>query len=135
MSPTKRTWREREGVEFLSAYQVAELTTGEVFYPALKYDGYGDGVGKDLRAFISDLMRTDWARHRAALLSFWVSGQSSAELPNRKPWLYYRGAAGTRPWAWWHLEAGIPQMNPKPGWIFALLPRFDKTAWRRGRRP
>jgi hypothetical protein len=27
------------------------------------------------------------------------------------------------------------QMNPKPGWIFALLPRFDKTAWRRGRRP
>jgi hypothetical protein len=30
---------------------------------------------------------------------------------------------------------GIPQMNPKPGWIFALLPRFDKTAWRRGRRP
>ena len=31
--------------------------------------------------------------------------------------------------------AGIPQMNPKPGWIFALLPRFDKTAWRRGRRP
>jgi hypothetical protein len=23
-------------------------------------------------------------------------------------------------------------MNPKPGWIFALLPRFDKTAWRRG---
>jgi hypothetical protein len=26
-------------------------------------------------------------------------------------------------------------MNPKPGWIFALLPRFDKTAWRRGRRP
>ena len=24
-------------------------------------------------------------------------------------------------------------MNPKPGWIFALLPRFDKTAWRRGR--
>jgi uncharacterized protein len=33
------------------------------------------------------------------------------------------------------IEAGIPQMNPKPGWIFALLPRFDKTAWRRGRRP
>src|SRR4029450_9584757 len=25
-------------------------------------------------------------------------------------------------------------MNPKPGWIFALLPRFDKTARRRGRR-
>jgi hypothetical protein len=33
------------------------------------------------------------------------------------------------------IETGIPQMNPKPGWIFALLPRFDKTAWRRGRRP
>jgi hypothetical protein len=24
-------------------------------------------------------------------------------------------------------------MNPKPGWIFAPLPRFDKTAWRLGR--
>ena len=22
-------------------------------------------------------------------------------------------------------------MNPKPGWIFALLPRFDKTALKR----
>lgn len=29
----------------------------------------------------------------------------------------------------------IPQMNRKPGWIFALLPRFDKTAERRGRHP
>jgi hypothetical protein len=34
-----------------------------------------------------------------------------------------------------HYLTGIPQMNPKLGWIFALLPRFDKTAWRRGRRP
>jgi hypothetical protein len=25
--------------------------------------------------------------------------------------------------------------EPQPGWIFALLPRFDKTAWRRGWRP
>ena len=24
-------------------------------------------------------------------------------------------------------------MNPNPGWIFELLPRFDMTAWRRGR--
>ena len=43
--PTKRTWRERQGVEFLSAYQAHELLTGQIFYPVLGYDGYGDYGG------------------------------------------------------------------------------------------
>ncbi len=103
--PTKRTWRERLGVEFPSAYQASELLTGELNYPVLGYDGYGDGIGKDLSAFIGDLMRADWATHREALLAFWISGKWSSELPNRKPWLFYRGAPGTRPWAWWALES------------------------------
>jgi hypothetical protein len=102
--PTKRTWRERQAVEFLSAYQASELLTGKIDYPVLGYDGYGDGVGRELTDFIGPVMRTDWARHRAALLAFWISGQYSSELPNRKPWLWYRGAPGTRPWAWWELE-------------------------------
>jgi hypothetical protein len=53
-----------------------------------------------LTDFIGPVMRADWARHRAALLTFWISGRYSSELPNRKPWLFYCGAPGTRPWAW-----------------------------------
>jgi hypothetical protein len=106
--PTKRTWRERQGVEFLSAYQASELLTGEISYPMLGYDGYGDGVGRELTDFIGPVMRADWTTHRAALLSFWISGQYSNKLPNRKPWLWYRGAPGTRPWAWWMLEDHPP---------------------------
>src|SRR5262249_8112142 len=58
--PTKRTWRERQSVEFPSAYQAAELLTGEICYPVIQYTGYGDGIGKDLSAFIGDPMRSDW---------------------------------------------------------------------------
>jgi len=106
--PTKRTWRERQSVEFPSAYQAAELLTGEICYPVIQYTGYGDGIGKDLSAFIGDLMRSDWMTHREALLAFWISGRWSSELPNTKPWLFYRGAPGTRPWAWWMLEDHPP---------------------------
>jgi hypothetical protein len=42
--PTKRTWRERQSVEFPSAYQAAELLTGEICYPVIQYTGYGDGI-------------------------------------------------------------------------------------------
>jgi hypothetical protein len=52
---------------FPSAYCLAELLTGEVKYPGLRYDGYGDGVGTDLRAFVSARMRADWAAHREEL--------------------------------------------------------------------
>jgi hypothetical protein len=106
--PTKRTWRERQSVEFPSAYQAAELLTGEICYSVMQYTGYGDGIGKDLSAFIGDLMRADWMTHREALLAFWISGRWSSELPNTKPWLFYRGAPGTRPWAWWWLEKHPP---------------------------
>jgi hypothetical protein len=37
--PTKRTWRERQSVEFPSAYQAAELLTGEICYPVIQYTG------------------------------------------------------------------------------------------------
>jgi hypothetical protein len=106
--PTKRTWRERLGVEFPSAYQASELLTGKIDYPVLGYDGYGDGVGRELTDFIGPLMRADWARHRDALLAFWISARYSCELPNTKPWLFYHGAPGTRPWAWWWLEEHPP---------------------------
>jgi hypothetical protein len=94
---------------FPSAYCLAELLTGEVKYPGLRYDGYGDGVGTDLRAFVSARMRADWAAHREELLAFWISGEVSYDLVNSKPWLQYRGAPGTRPWAWWHLESHLPR--------------------------
>ena len=90
--PTKRTWRDHTRVEFLSAYQYHELLTGKVDYPMMRYDGYGDGHGKDLRAFIGPAMRMDWAAHRDALLAFWISGEASYKLPNRKGWLLYYGA-------------------------------------------
>jgi hypothetical protein len=77
--PTKRTWRERQGVEFPSAYQAAELLTGEICCPVIHYTGYGDGIGKDLSAFIGDLMRSDWMTHREALLAFWISGRWSSD--------------------------------------------------------
>ena len=57
---TKRTWRERQGVEFLSAYQASELLTGEINYPVMGYDGYGDGVGKDLVGATPPSSTTAW---------------------------------------------------------------------------
>jgi hypothetical protein len=107
--PTKRAYRDRQHVESLSAYQASELLTGRIDYPCLRYDGYGDGHGKDLHAFIGPVMRDDWAAHREELLAFWISGENSYELPNRKPWLLYCGAPGTRPWAWWALEDHPPR--------------------------
>src|ERR1700745_3303810 len=106
--PTKRTWRERQGVAFPSAYQASELLTGKISYPVLGYDGYGDGVGKDLTAFITDLMRVDWAEHRDALLRFWVSGEYSPPLPNTNLWLFPRAPRGPRRGAWGMLEAPPP---------------------------
>jgi hypothetical protein len=107
--PTKRTWRDRQQVAFPSAYCLSELLTGKIMYPQLRYDGYGDGTGTDLHAFISDRMRADWAYHRDELLAWWISGEDSSGLPNRKLWLFYWGAPGTRPWAWWHLEDHPPR--------------------------
>jgi hypothetical protein len=104
--PTKRTFRERQEVAFPSAYQTSELLTGEISYPVRSYTGYGDGIGTDLHDFISDRMIDDWLTHRDALLAFWISEafSSSQHLPNTLPWLFYCGAPGSRPWAWWYLE-------------------------------
>jgi hypothetical protein len=109
--PTKRTWRDRQQQAFPSAYCLSELLTGKIMYPVIRYDGYGDGVGIDLRDFISHRMRDDWAYHREELLAWWISGEWSSKLPNRKPWLWYGGAPGTRPWAWWHLESHPPRAS------------------------
>jgi hypothetical protein len=111
MMPTKRTWRDHARVEFPSAYQCAELLTGKIDYPMMRYDGYGDGRGKDPRAFISPIMRMDWAAHREKLLAFWIGASSKLPIQNIKPWLQYRGTPGTRPWAWWHLEDHPPRAD------------------------
>jgi hypothetical protein len=104
--PTKRTWRERQNVSSLTAYQIAELMTGKIIYPVRNYSGYGDGYGEDLHRFISDVMRADWAVHGDELLGVWISG--SDEWPNELPWLFFHGAPGTRPWAFWALEDHPP---------------------------
>ena len=63
---------------------------------------------------MTPLMRADWATHREEVLAFWISGRPSYKLPNRKPWLLYYGARGTRPWAWWHLEDHPPRVEAEP---------------------
>lgn len=109
--PTKRTLRSRGWRPDLSPYQICELLTGEICYPVRNYSGYGAGEGKagletrDIAEFITDEMRADWAHHRDELLAFWISGATSAQLSNYKPWLFFcTGGPGTRPWAWWALE-------------------------------
>ena len=105
--PTKRTRRGHRWAPNLGPYEIYELLTGRFKYPIYGYSGYGDGVGKDLEAFITDRMRHDWANHRDGLLQFWISAQWSSDLLGL-PWLFFRGAPGTRPWAWLMLEDGAP---------------------------
>jgi hypothetical protein len=63
-------YRKRVSHRELTAYQRHELLTGEIIYPAMGYTGYGDGTGRNLRAFISDEMRADWNDNRDELLRF-----------------------------------------------------------------
>ena len=77
--PSKRVIRSRGWRPNLSPYQTYELLTGDIVYPMKWYTGYGDGHGKDLTAFISDVMRHDWQVHRDWLLAFWIS----ASFPRR----------------------------------------------------
>jgi hypothetical protein len=44
----------------IGPYRRHELLTGRIQYPVLGYTGYGDGIGTDLTAFITDQMRADW---------------------------------------------------------------------------
>ena len=69
----------------------------------LGYTGYGDGVGTDLTAFISNEMRADWTANREELLAFWQSGAPD-NFPDSLPWLYVHGSAGSLPWAAEHLD-------------------------------
>ena len=68
--------------------------------------GYGDGVGTDLTAFISDDMRADWATNREELMAFWKSGAyTTADVfADSLPWLFMQGSADTLPRAAVHLD-------------------------------
>jgi len=87
-------YRTRRSQRELTAYKRYELLTGEICYPAMNYDGCGDGTGTDLDAFISDEMRQDWRANRKALLKLWASG----EPVTGRPWLFACGD-GALPWA------------------------------------
>src|SRR5262245_59488679 len=95
------TRRKHQSRTVLGPYRRHELLTGEILYPMRGYTGYGDGVGTDLTAFISDEMRADWQMHRAELLKFWRSGKLTAPptFSDCKPWLLIRGDPHTLPWA------------------------------------
>ncbi len=45
----------------IGPYRRHQMLTGRIVYPVQGYSGYGDGIGTDLTAFISDEMRHDWA--------------------------------------------------------------------------
>jgi hypothetical protein len=82
------------------------LLTGEIRYPVQGYTGYGDGIGTDLTAFISDEMRADWTANRQELIAFWQSrAYTTADVfADALPWLFVRGSAGKPPWAARHLN-------------------------------
>jgi hypothetical protein len=94
-------YRKRVSHRELTAYQRHELLTGEIICPAMGYTGYGDGTGRNLRAFISDEMRADWNDNRGELLKFWASGEyTTGEIfAGSTPWLFVCGSPGTLPWA------------------------------------
>ena len=85
----------------IGPYKRHELLTGQIFYPAADYSGYGDGINPNLEDFISAEMRRDWGANREALLKFWFSGQFTTidVFPDSEPWLFVRGFPGTLPWA------------------------------------
>jgi hypothetical protein len=99
--PTNVIRRKRTSRKSLGPYKCCELLTGEVAYASPGYyTGYGDGVGKDLAAFINDEMRQDWEANRDELMEFWHSGKYSIDFfSDSVPHLFYRGSRRTLPWA------------------------------------
>ena len=95
--------RKRASRLSIGPYRRHELLTGRIQYPVQGYTGYGDGVGTDLTAFISDRMRADWEANRAELMAFWRSGKADV-FPDALPWLYGGGSADALPWAARHLD-------------------------------
>jgi hypothetical protein len=96
--------RRRSSRASLGPYKRHELLGGRIEYPIRNYDGYGDGIGLDLRAFIGPEMRADWAANREVLLEFWRSGQSPTFFPDCLPWLCTYIAPGSLPWACRYLD-------------------------------
>src|SRR5262249_36852064 len=95
----------------LTAYKVAELLNGTIWYPNVGYDGYGNPV-LDQNAdsltenYISDAMIEDWRSNRKELMRFWRSGNDAGDLSEygfgfryMRPWLDVRGSRNTLPWA------------------------------------
>ena len=98
--------RRRRGSRLqLGPYKRHGLLTGRIDYPVQGYTGYGDGIGTNLTAFISDQMRADWEANRAELLEFWWSGKSDVEVfpHDCLPWLWLGDRSG-QPWAVRHLD-------------------------------
>lgn len=91
--------RKRTSRSELGPYRRHELLFGKIMYPVQGYTGYGDGVGKDLSAFINDDMRADWESNRDELLAFWSSGKYTTVFDDALPWLFYRDLPDTLPWA------------------------------------
>lgn len=114
---TVRHKRRRAKRGGLTQYKLAELLTGEPWYPAMRYSGYGDGTA-DIEQFVGEEMVADWKAYRDEILKFWISGRFtgglSFQLTERSepfkvsPWIFLRGFAGTRPWAWWRFDAPEP---------------------------
>ena len=89
----------------LSVYKRHELLTGQIVPVVSGYSGYATGSSTNLMDYISDEMRADWLANRAALLEFWRSGKSDAEVfPNDcLPWLCL-GRRDTLPWGARYLD-------------------------------
>ncbi len=100
------TRRKRTSRLSIGPYRRHELLTGWIVYPVEGYTGYGDGVGTDLTAFITDGMRADWEANRDELMEFWRSAHPD-NFAYSLPWLFVRGTADTLPWAVTHLESSM----------------------------
>ncbi len=98
--------RRRRGSRLsLGPYKRHELLGGRIDYPVQGYDGYGDSGSTAVADYISDQMKADWRANREALLEFWRSGKSDAEVfPDTLPWLITHGSADKLPWAARHLD-------------------------------
>jgi hypothetical protein len=97
--------RKRASRSSIGPYRRHELLTGRIQYPVQGYTGYGDGVGTDLMAFISDEMRKDWEANRDELMTYWRSGKTDADVfPDALPWLGAGSRADGLPWAARHLD-------------------------------
>jgi hypothetical protein len=83
----------------IGPYKRHELLTGQIYYPALGYNGYGDGKSTHIADFVNHEMRLDWLANRDRLLEFWKSGESISKFFPESTWLLDRGDPESLPWA------------------------------------